>query len=68
MEKFKQQIINTLLMETALLQKEVEAIQPGIILETLKDYSNEDGIITEDICIPIRAAIKLLKKRTPKKI
>jgi len=52
------QIVEKLQNEISELKKTLNEIYPNWFDDTIRDYSDSNDIVSESVCIPIRAAIK----------
>ena len=51
------EIYELLINELNLLRTALDQVNPNWEIETLKEYSDANGLLTDSVCIPIRAAI-----------
>lgn len=56
------QTLEKLQEEISFLKETLDKIYPNWFDDTIRDYADLDGTISESICIPIRAAIKALRQ------
>ncbi len=56
------QTLEKLNSEIKELQEMLDEVNPTWLVEMLREHTDENGLISESVCIPIRAAIKLLRQ------
>ncbi|NJM53606.1 MAG: hypothetical protein HC846_09575 [Blastocatellia bacterium] len=64
METKEKEVLNILENEIKILKQLLFEVAPDWEQKTLEQFSNEDGFIVKSVCLPIRAAINLIKDKT----
>ena len=55
-------ILKSLESEIDLLRQALDKIEPDWERQTLGQFADEKGLISESVCLPIRAAVNLLTR------
>jgi hypothetical protein len=56
----EKEVCELFIKEINLLRKTLDQVNPNWEIETLKEFSDNNGVLTESVCLPIRAAINYI--------
>lgn len=59
----EKEIYELLIKEINLLRTVLDQVNPAWEIETLKEFSDTNGVLTDSVCLPIRAAINYISHK-----